>query len=89
MIKYIIEPVVTFIIYLIIIGSLFTTEEVDNFNDIIFIILIFAGICIASFGYDAMLYLIIFRIGMMILNLLISLLVFTINFFKKTIDKDK
>ena len=83
MIKYVIEPVVTFIIYLIIIGSLFTTEEIDNFDDIVFIVLIFGGICVASFGYDALLYLIVFRISMMILNLLISLLISAIHFFKK------
>lgn len=89
MIKYVIEPVVTFIIYLIIIGSLFTTEDIDNFDDIVFIVLIFGGICVVSFGYDALLYLIVFRISMMILNLLISLLISAIHFFKKTIDKDK
>lgn len=83
MIKYVIEPIITFIAYLIIIGSLFKTEEIDNFDDIVFIVLIFCGICIAPFGYDALLYLIVFRISMMILNLLISLLISAIHFLKK------
>lgn len=89
MIECIIEFIIAFVVYLIIIGSLFRTEDIDHFDDITFIVLIFAGICIASFGFDAILYLVIFRLSIIIINILISLLISAIKIFKKTIDKDK
>lgn len=89
MISFIIEFIVAFIVYLIVIGSIFRPDDIDQFDDIVLLVIMIVGLGIASYGFDAILYMIAFRLGLIIIRLLISLLSSAIKFFKKTTGKDK
>lgn len=89
MISFTIEFIVAFIVYLIVIGSIFRPDDIDRFDDIVLSIIMIVGLGISSYGFDAVLYMIAFRLSLMIIRFLISLLLSAIKFFKKTTGKDK
>lgn len=89
MISFIIEFIVAFVVYLIVIGSIFRPDDIDQFDDIVLLVIMIVGLGVSSYGFDAILYMIAFRLGLIIIRLLISLLSSAIKFFKKTTGKDK